>query len=78
MKNHWINRKKKNEDFKSRQHMGEIKTNHQRVDLVWDEIYEEEMPILRADYVDMAAAFHIYRTELEHASGVCHRSLMKG
>lgn len=38
-------------------------------------------PILRRDYVDMAAALHIYRTELEHAQGIYERSrrvILKG
>lgn len=80
MDNFWIKRKKDKDRFRSRQHWGEIKTNHTPSGLVWDDLYEEEMPILRGDYVDMSEAFNIYRTELEHAQGIYERSgmILKG
>ena len=67
MENFWIKKNKEKNRFQSRQYWGEIKTNHTYGELIWNDLYEEEMPILRGNYVDMAAAFHIYRTELEHA-----------
>ncbi len=73
MNNFWINRNK--DRLRSRQYMSEAcKTNHTRVPLVWDNLYEEEMPILYRNYVDMEQNLHIYLAEMEHAQGIYVRS----
>ena len=78
MQNFWLRKKRENENLESRQYWMEIKDNYVRVPLVWNEVYNEEMPLLREDYIEMEAAFHIYRTELEHAQGVYTQCLLKG
>lgn len=82
MENYWIKKSRERDRFRSRQYMSEpCKTNHVRVDLVWDDLYEEEMPILYRNYVDMEQNLHIYLTEMEHAQGIYERSgrvILKG
>lgn len=55
---------------------GPCVTNHVRVALVWDNLYEKEMPILRENYMDMERGFRIYLTESENAQRVYERSVV--
>ena len=73
MQNFWINKNRERDRFQSRQYWGEINENYAPVELVWDDIYEEEMPILYRNYADLEAVFHIYLTELEHAQGISYK-----
>lgn len=80
MENFWLKRNKEKDRFRSRQYWGEIKNNYAPVALVWDSLYEEEMPILRENYMDIEQGFRIYLTESENAQRAYERGqvILKG